>query len=53
MREEINRQTGLNETLLGRILAIRHIERLNGVVRPVRLASSISYTITPKGKNIK
>lgn len=41
-------KTGINEELLARVLVIRHIEKMNGVVRPVKLAPAIWYTV--KGK---
>lgn len=40
--------TGLNVELLGKLMAIKHLDLLRVVVRPVKLAPSISYTIKPK-----
>lgn len=38
---------GLNEELLGRVMAIKRLELLRGVVREVKIAPSVSYTVFP------
>ena len=40
-------KTGINEELLARVLVIKHLEKMKGVVRPVKIAVAVSYTVYP------
>ena len=38
-------KTGINEELLAKVMLIKHLDRVRGIVRAVRVAPAIAYTI--------